>query len=80
MEKYAYKEDIATVVQSTLDWAFKLPYSDAKRVRLAVRALTKKGLANNPAIVPAWTIWLDLRGLSRLVKKYLPEEVQAHCL
>jgi hypothetical protein len=79
-EKYGYKEDIATVVQSTLDWAFTLPYSDAKRVRLAVRALTKKGLAHNPDIVPAWTIWLDLRGLSRLVKKYLPEEVQAHCL
>ena len=79
-EKNGYQEDIATVVQNTLDWAFNLPYSNAKRVRLAVRALTKKGLAHNPDIVPAWTIWLDLRGLSRLVKKYLPEDVQVHCI
>lgn len=78
--KYDFKEDIASVVEGTLEWAFKLPYSDAKRVRLAVRALTKKGYATNPAIVPMWTMWLDLRGLSRLVKKYLPEEVQAHCI
>ena len=79
-EKFNYTEDIATVVESTLEWAFKLPYSNAKRVRLAIRALTKKGYINNPAIVPMWTIWLDLRGLSHLVKKYLPEDIQAHCI
>ena len=79
-EKYSFKEDIAAVVESTLEWAFKLDYSNAKRVRIAVKALTKKGLVNNPAIIPMWTMWLDLRGLSRFVKKYLPEEMQAQCL
>lgn len=79
-EKFNFKEDIAAVVESTLEWAFKLDYSNAKRVRIALRALTKKGLAENPAIIPMWTMWLDLRGLSRFVKKYLSEEMQAHCL
>ena len=79
-EKYEYKEDIASVVESTLEWAFKLEYSNAKRVRIALRALAKKGLGNNPAIIPMWTMWLDLHGLSRLVKKYLSEEMQTHCL
>ena len=39
-----------------------------------------KGYANNPEIIPMWTMWLDLRGLSRLVKKYLPEEIQSQCI
>ena len=74
-------EDVATVVQSTLDWAFNtLSYSNAKKVRIAIRALTKKGVLNHPAFVPAWTIYLDLRGLSHLVKKYLPEEIQSQCI
>ena len=79
-EKYGYKEDVAIVVQSTLDWAFKLGYSNAKCVRIAIKALRKKGVFDNPAFVPAWTIYLDLRGLSHLIKKYLPEEIQAQCL
>jgi hypothetical protein len=79
-EKYGYKEDIAAVVESTLEWAFKLGYSNAKCVRIALRALTKKGLAENPAIIPMWTMWLDLRGLGRFVKKYLSTEMQAQCL
>ena len=78
--KYNFKEDIAAVVEGTLEWAFNLPYSNAKRVRLALRALSKKGYANNPEIIPMWTMWLDLRGLSRLVKKYLPEEIQSQCI
>ena len=78
--KFNFKEDIASVVEGTLEWAFKLPYSNAKRVRLALRALTKKGYANNPGIIPMWTMWLDLRGLSRLVKKYLPEGLQVQCI
>ena len=56
--KYNFKEDIAAVVEGTLEWAFNLPYSDAKRVRLALRALSKKGYANNPEIIPMWTMWL----------------------
>ena len=79
-EKFNFKEDIAATVESTLEWAFRLDYSNAKRVRIALRALAKKGLADNPAIIPMWTMWLDLRGLSRFVKKYLSEEMQAHCL
>lgn len=78
--KFNFKEDIASVVEGTLEWAFKLPYSNAKRVRLALRALAKKGYANNPGIIPMWTMWLDLRGLSHLVKKYLSEELQAQCI
>jgi len=66
--------------QDTLDWAFNLGYSKAKCVRIGLRALTKKGVLNHPAFVPAWTIYLDLRGLSRFVKKYLPEELQAQCI
>ena len=72
--------DVVDVVESTLNWAFNLPYSKAKCVRLGLRALTKKGVLSHPAFVPAWTIYLDLRGLSRFVKKYLPEELQAQCI
>jgi len=79
-EKFNFKDDVASVVESTLEWAFKLGYSKAKCVRIALRALTKKGLGDNPAIIPMWTMWLDLHGLSRLVKKYLPEDLQAQCL
>lgn len=79
-EKFNFKDDIAATVESTLEWAFRLDYSNAKRVRIALRALAKKGLAENPAIIPMWTMWLDLRGLSRFVKKYLSEEMQTHCL
>lgn len=72
--------DVVVIVQSTIDWAFRLGYSNAKCVRLALRALSKKGILQNRAFVPAWTISLDLRGLGHLVKKYLPEELQAQCI
>ena len=72
--------DVVEMVNSTLDWAFNLGYSKAKCVRIGLRALTKKGVLNHPAFVAAWTIYLDLRGLSRFVKKYLPEDLQAQCI
>ena len=72
--------DVVDIVESTLNWAFTLGYSKAKCVRIGLRALTKKGVLNHPAFVPAWTIYLDLRGLSRFVKKYLPDELQAQCI
>ena len=72
--------DVVDIVESTLNWAFNLGYSKAKCVRIGLRALTKKGVLKHPAFVPAWTIYLDLRGLSRFVKKYLPEELQVQCI
>ena len=78
--KYEYKEDVVSVVESTLEWAFKLGFSNAKCVRIAIKALQKKGVMDKPVFVAAWTMWLDLRGLSHLVKKYLPEEIQAKCI
>ena len=72
--------DVVDIVESTLNWAFNLDYSKAKCVRIGLRALTKKGVLNHPAFVPAWTIYLDLHGLSRFVKTYLPEELQAQCI
>lgn len=78
--KYGYKVDVAVIVHSTLDWAFKLGYSNAKCVRIALKALTKKGILEKEAFIPAWTIYLDLRGLSHLIKRYLPEDMQAQCI
>ena len=67
----ADKEDeVVDNITATIDWAFKLGYSNPKSVRIAHRALEKKGLVNHPAFVPAWTIALDLRGLSSLADKY----------
>lgn len=79
-EKNAYHEDVATVVQSTLDWAFRLGYSNAKCVRIALKALRKKGVLDNPAFVPAWTIYLDLRGLGHLVTKYFADYGIVDCV
>ena len=39
--KFNFKEDIASIVEGTLEWAFNLPYSNAKRVR-------KEGLCQQP--------------------------------
>jgi len=79
-EKNGYHEDVATVVQSTLDWAFKLGYSNAKCVRIALKALRKKGVFDSPAFVPAWTIYLDLRGLGHLVTKYFADYGIVDCV
>ena len=64
--------DVVGIVESTIAWALNLGYSTAKCVRIAARALTKKGVTSNEAFTAAWTITLDLRGLSRFVEKYNP--------
>jgi hypothetical protein len=69
-EKYDYKDDVVESITGTIDWAFKLGYSNPKSVRIAHRALEKKGLTTHPAFTAAWTIALDLRGLSKLADKY----------
>ena len=64
-------------ITNTIDWAFKLGYSDKKSVKIAKRALEKKGLVSHPAFEAAWTIALDLRGLPELADKYLHEDPDA---
>ena len=64
--------DVVGVVESTIAWALNLGYSPAKCVRIAAKALAKKGVTSNEAFTAAWTITLDLRGLSRFVEKYNP--------
>jgi hypothetical protein len=71
----ADKEDeVVDSITNTIDWAFKLGYSDKKSVKIARRALEKKGLVSHPAFEAAWTIALDLRGLPELADKYLHGE------
>ena len=64
--------DVVGTVESTIAWALNLGYSTAKCVRIAARALAKKGVTSNEAFTAAWTITLDLRGLGRFVEKYNP--------
>ena len=71
----ADKEDeVVDSITNTIDWAFKLGYSNPKSVKIARRALEKKGLVSHPAFEAAWTIALDLRGLPALADKYLHGE------
>ena len=72
--QYNYTEDVAGTVFSTMDWAFNLGYSKAKCARIAVKALTKKGLIGRPCTYEAFSMWLDLRGLHHYVEKYFPVE------
>lgn len=67
-------EDVAGTVFSTMDWAFNLGYSKAKCARIAVKALTKKGLIGRTCTYEAFSMWLDLRGLHHYVEKYFPAE------
>ena len=64
-------DDVVDSINSIIDWAFKLGYKDPKSVRIAHRALEKKGLTKHEAFEAAWTINLDLRGLSDLADKYV---------
>jgi hypothetical protein len=69
-DRFGYHEDVAITTQNTLDWAFKLGYSDRKSVKIAYRGCQKRGLLDKPGWEAAWTIWLDLRGLSKYADKY----------
>lgn len=71
-QKYNYQEDIVAIVNSTMDWAFRLGYSNAKNVRLAVRVLAKKGLIDREEVRYVANMYLDLKGLHRLGVKYIP--------
>lgn len=77
IEKYGYSESVVDSVNSTMDWAFGLGYSNAKCVRIAVRVLTKKGIINVDAARCAANMYLDLRGLHHLAEKYIPVGVAA---
>ena len=81
-EKYDYNQgaNLIDEVHSKVAWALTLGYGNAKSIRIALRALEKKGFTTHPSFVAAWTLELDLRGLGHLVKKYLPEELQKQCI
>lgn len=64
--------DVVGVVESTITWALKLGYSEAKCIRIAFKALWKKGVMTHKAFIPALDITLTLRGLNRFMDKYLP--------
>lgn len=72
MEGKEKEEDIIGQVNATMDWAFKLGYSDNKSVRICRDALTKKGLIDKPEARYAANLYLDLRGLHELGDKYIP--------
>lgn len=67
-------EDIIDQVNATMEWAFKLGYSDDKSARICRDALTKKGLIERPEVRYAANMFLDLRGLHDLADKYIPIE------
>ena len=68
--------DVVDVVESTIKWALNLPYSKAKNIRIAFKALSKKGVMSNEAFIPALDITLTLRGLNKYMDKYLPKYIQ----
>jgi len=67
--------DVVGVVESTINWALKLGYSTAKNIRIAFKALSKKGVMSNEAFIPALDITLTLRGLNKYMDKYLPQYI-----
>ena len=64
--------DVVGVVESTINWALNLGYSTAKNIRIAFKALSKKGVMSSEAFIPALDITLTLRGLNKYMDKYLP--------
>lgn len=67
--------DVVGVVESTINWALNLGYSTAKNIRIAFKALNKKGVMSNEAFIPALDIILTLRGLNKYMDKYLPQYI-----
>lgn len=67
--------DVVGVVESTINWALNLGYSPAKCIRIAFKALNKKGVMSNEAFIPALDITLTLRGLNKYMDKYLPQYI-----
>lgn len=74
MEGKETDNDIIDQVNATMEWAFKLGYSDNKSARICRDALTKKGLIERPETRYAANMFLDLRGLHDLADKYIPIE------
>ena len=74
MEGKEKEEDIIGQVNATMDWAFKLGYSDKKSVRICRDALTKKGLIEKPEARYAANMYLDLKGLHELADEFIPLE------
>lgn len=76
----SYKnEELPQLTEKTLEWAFSLGYSPAKSVRIAVRAMLKKGYMQkgyNLDFFAPWCLWLDLKGYTNLVTKYLPDGIR----
>ena len=69
--KFSFKEDIAETIMSTIQWAMGLGYRSDKAVRIAYRALVKKGIVSNPSFTSSWTMNLDLRGLGKYAARYV---------
>ena len=67
--------DVVGVVESTVAWALNLGYSTAKCIRIAFKALNKKGVMTHKAFIPALDITLTLRGLNKYMDKYLPQYI-----
>ena len=69
--KFSFKEDIGETIMSTIQWAIGLGYRSDKAVRIAYRALVKKGIVSNPSFTSSWTMNLDLRGLGKYAARYV---------
>lgn len=69
--KYGFKEDVLATIRSTIEWALGLGYRSDKAVRLANRALWKKGLAEKPEFAEGWTNTLNEKGLGKYAARYL---------
>lgn len=69
--KFSFKEDIGETIMSTIQWAMGLGYRSDKAVRIAYRALVKKGIVEKPEFTASWTMNLDLRGLGKYAARYV---------
>ena len=75
------RRDISIEVEKTLNWAIKLttkpcliygrwckggrPLPEEKKIRIAFKALTRKGLTGKPEFRPIWTFTLSMMGLAK---------------
>ena len=72
-KRFGFKVDVGQTVKSTIDWAFKLGYGNTKCVRIAYRALAKKGITKQDAFLACWKLQFDLLGLAKIADKVLAE-------
>lgn len=65
-----YRENLTDTILSTVVWAMGLGYRSDKVVRIAYRALVKKGIVNNPQFNNAWVDVLNSRCLGKYAERY----------